>query len=57
MKETHDAPIITISIHLPPPSGKRGRKKGEEASARKGIAKKKLKDEPEETEEPKNKGD
>jgi hypothetical protein len=50
MKEMHDAPVITISIHLPPPSGKKGRKKGEEAAARKGLAKQKLKEGPKDPE-------
>tara|TARA_R110000824_G_scaffold260899_3_gene449515 strand:- start:498 stop:671 length:174 start_codon:yes stop_codon:yes gene_type:complete len=56
MKEMHDAPMITISIHLPPPSGNTGKKKGEEAKARKAMARKKLKETPEEDEENQKKG-
>ena len=51
-----DAPMITISIHLPPPSGNTGKKKGEEAKARKAMARKKLKETPEEDEENQKKG-
>jgi len=38
----HGGPSIVISLGMAPPKGKKGAKKGEEAKARRGLAKKKL---------------
>ena len=45
MEGMSDQPLISISIHLPPPAGKKGRKKSGEGKARKALAREKLKKE------------
>ena len=39
----HGGPSIVISLGMGPPSGKKGKKKGKEADARKAVAKDKVK--------------